>query len=324
MITNTFTKVLLQRSLLLQAAGVAMAAGSAAYYFTHPQRVVAELPPDLSSGAQDVYLLARDGARLHAVWLPGPCGSGASPFERTIVHHHGFNGSGGVVLARKAFYRRGVLRLSGHEDDEPLLAWPLVRAGLARGYNFLLVDARSHGRSRGAWDASGAAAAHDLMGWVKWLRNEQGQLWVGLWGNSFGASVGLGLACRPAGGGFDAMVLDSPVITTRGVYGGLIHKPLYWVVQPVLRQLGNKDLQAQVQSAHPWMPILLIHGREDTHVPAWQSEQVYDHIHNPAAPERAGLWLVPGADHLEALEVAPDAYVRQTLDWFDHWFGGAQ
>ena len=36
------------------------------------------------------------------------------------------------------------------------------------------------------------------MGWATWLRTEHDQLWVGLWGNSFGASVGLALATRPA------------------------------------------------------------------------------------------------------------------------------
>lgn len=307
---------------MLQAVGAALTAGGSAYYLTHPQRVVAELPPDLAPGAQDVDLLAKDGARLHAVWLMGRCDPDDHPPERTVVHYHGFNSSGGVVLAREAFYRRGVLRRAGIQEGEPLLAWPLVRAGLARGYNFLLVDVRSHGRSRGAWDSSGVAATQDLLGWVKWLRIEQGQLWVGLWGNSLGATVGLGLACRPAGGGFDAMVLDSPVVTPTGVYAGVIHKPFYWAVQPVLHRLGNRDLLERLRAAHPWMPILLIHGREDTHVPVWQSEQAYASIHNPAAPERARLWLVPGAGHLEALEIAPDEYVRQTLDWFDQWFGG--
>ena len=65
----------------------------------------------------------------------------------------------------------------------------------------------------------------DLMGWVTWLRNTHDQLWVGLWGNSFGASIGLGLATRPVGGGFDAMVLDSPAVTADGIYSGVIQSP---------------------------------------------------------------------------------------------------
>ena len=67
------------------------------------------------------------------------------------------------------------------------------------------------------------------------------------------------------------------------------------------------------------MPILLIHGTADGHVPAWQSERVYEAISDPKHPERTELWLVPGATHLESLEVAEEEYVERTLVWFDKW-----
>ncbi len=158
------------------------------------------------------------------------------------------------------------------------------------------------------------------MRWVRWLREEHGQLWVGLWGNSMGASVGLTLAARPAGGGIDAMVLDSPAVSARGLYSGRVRPPAYWAIQPVILALANHQLLRDLRENHVWMPSLLIHGMADTHVPAWQSERVYRLIWDPEAPERAELWLVPGADHLEALEVAPEMYVEKTLDWFDRWF----
>ena len=298
-----------------------IAAGGASFYFTHPQRVVAELPPDLAVISQDVYRPAADGARLHAIWLPGRNSQDGRPHDRTIVHSHGFNSSAGVVLARSAFYQRGVLRLANPEDAAPLLAWPLVRSAHARGYNFLLVDTRAHGRSGGRWDTTGVRAMADLMGWVTWLRNTHDQLWVGLWGNSFGASIGLGLATRPASGGLDAIVVDSPAVTAEGIYSGVIQEPFYQAIQPVLRQLSSNLLMQRLEGERVWLPILLIHGMADTHVPAWQSQRAYEFIRNPEAPERTELWLVPGADHLEALEVAPDEYVQRTLDWFDRWFG---
>jgi alpha-beta hydrolase superfamily lysophospholipase len=297
-----------------------LAAGGATFYFTHPQRVVAELPPDLAAISQETYRTAQDGARLHAVWIVGRDQDGHL-HERTIVHSHGFNSSGGLLLARNAFYQRGVLRLANAEDAEPLMAWPLVRAALARGYNFLLLDSRAHGRSGGRWDMTGVRAMSDLLGWVTWLRQEHDQLWVGLWGNSFGASVGLGLATRPAGGGLDAMVLDSPAVMADGLYSGVLQEPFYEAIQPVIRQLTNTELARRLEMERVRMPILLIHGEADTHVPAWQSRRVYDLIRVPEAPERTELWLVPGADHLESLEAAPEMYIQRTLDWFDHWFG---
>ena len=77
----------------------------------------------------------------------------------------------------------------------------------------------------------------------------------------------------------------------------------------------------RLEGERVWMPILLIHGTADTHVPVWQSQRAFEFIRNPETPERTELWLVPDADHLEALEVAPDEYVLRTLGWFDRWFG---
>jgi alpha-beta hydrolase superfamily lysophospholipase len=324
-----FPRLLLRRSLLLPAAGLGLAASATRYYLTHPKRAVVDLPEDLARHAEEVWLAAEDGVRLHGVWLAGREGM----CDRTIIHYHGYNSSGGLVLARRLIIPPAVQRsplrwiaetrlsaLAGG-DRAPVTGWPLVRAGLARGYNFLLADQRGHGRSEGPWDTRGRSQMSDLMGWVRWARQEHGQLWVGLWGNSIGASVGLWLATRPAGGGLDAMVLDSPAISPRGLYSGRIRPPVYWAVQPVIRALASRDLQQALTTTSVMMPILLIHGMEDTHVPSWQSTQAYQAIWQADAPDRADLWLVPGADHLAALEAAPDMYVQKTLDWFDRWFG---
>lgn len=313
--------LLLRRALWVPAAGAGLAATAVRYYLTHPQRVIVDLPADLAAASQHVHLHANDGARLHAVWIPSGARSTATQSERTLLHLHGYNASGGVLLSRVPPIERRPLHLPNGSVAAPLFAWPLVRAALARGYNLLLVDIRGHGRSSGPWDPKGVSVVSDLIGWARWLRYTQGQLWAGLWGNSFGAAVGLALAAKASGGGFDAMVLDSPAVTAEGLYSGLVRKPAYWAIQPVLYQLSNRSLKDQLAATRVWMPILLIHGAADRHVPAWQSERVYDLIRDAANPERAQLWLVPDADHLEALAVVEERYVARTLDWFDKWFG---
>ena len=121
------------------------------------------------------------------------------------------------------------------------------------------------------------------MSWARWLRDEHRQLWAGFWGNSFGGAVGLGLALLASGGGYDAMVLDSPVVMAEGVYSGVVLPPLYAAIRPVIQRLGNRELYHALQDHRPWMPILLIHGTADGHVPAWQSERVYESDSRPAA-----------------------------------------
>jgi fermentation-respiration switch protein FrsA (DUF1100 family) len=252
------------------------------------------------------------------MWIPAR-GLGGRPVDRTIVHHHGFNSCGGMLLARRAMFQRAAVPLPWGEQRESLCAWPVIEEGLRRGYNFLLLDARAHGKSGGAWDPTGVRVVSDAAHWARWLREEHHQLWAGLWGNSFGAAVGLALAVRPSGGGYDAMVLDSPVIMAEGVYSGAVTPPLYAAIRPVIERIGNRDLYPALQAHRPWMPILLIHGTADGHVPSWQSEKVYGLVRNPEQPERTELWLVPGASHLQSLEAAEEEYVRRVMDWFDKW-----
>ncbi len=320
-------RTLLGRSLLVQAAGAAIAAGGAAYYFTHPQRALVHLPEDLASRAESVTLAAADGAALRAWWIPGERQNGKS-CDRTVVHHHGFNGCAGVLMARQALLGRRPLRLPMGDNGEGAQTGPLAAARRARAWAGVTTSCWSthgHGRSEGPWDSSGVLQVSDAMQWAMWLHREQTQLWAGLWGHSYGAAIGLALAVRSSGGGYDAMVLDSPVLLAKGVYEGVIRKsapligePIYAVIQPVIQRVGNKTLYPMLQAHRPRMPILLIHGMEDGHVPAWQSEEAYELMHDEADPDRTALWLVPGA-RTSRLEVAAEEYVRRTLDWFDHW-----
>jgi pimeloyl-ACP methyl ester carboxylesterase len=295
-------------------AGEALATG-AAYYFTHPQRVVAEVPADLEPRSEEVTVTTRDGVRLRGVWLPAPGGRSS----RTIVHHHGYNASGGVLLSREPLLRLGVARKREDEEAAPLLAWPLVREGLARGYNFLLVDARAHGRSGGAWDPTGGREISDMLLWGRWLRVVQEQCWAGLWGHSFGASVGLALSLRAAGGGFDAMALESPVITPRGLYAAYLPRAVYQVVQPALLTFENPAFLAWLRQGRASVPVFLMHGAADRHVPIWQGRFAFEYLSARAAGDEVAFWAIPGADHLEGLQVAPEEYIHKTLAWFDRW-----
>jgi fermentation-respiration switch protein FrsA (DUF1100 family) len=119
------------------------------------------------------------------------------------------------------------------------------------------------------------------------------------------------------------MGLDTPVVSTTGLHSGLIRKPAYWLVKSGLRQMGTERLLEALRSSGVSAPVLLIHGLEDSHVPSWHSQQVHSLIWKATDPDRVTLWLVPGADHLESLEVVPELYVRRTLDWFDRWYGGS-
>ena len=207
--------------------------GGAAYYFTHPQRVVAELPPDLAGTAQDVHLTAQDGARLHAIWLPGRAGprADARPHHRARPRFQRQrrvwcwrarpSSSRGVPLPhlpkRPRWRRRAALRLA---------------AGARRRWHVATTSCWWTPGRTGNRAARGIPRADcqmsDLMGWTKWLREEHGQLWVGLWGHSFGAAVGL--AWRPGRPAAASMRWCSTARRSRrrASIPALLQRPLYW------------------------------------------------------------------------------------------------
>ena len=296
-----------QTASTLLGAGLAMS--GAYWYFTHPRRVVAKTPEDLRPHALDVYRTAPDGATLHAIWI---CASGAGS-DRTIIQHHGYNGAAGLLMA---------------DDHLPLMAWPFVRAARERNYNLLLIDARAHGLSEGPWDSDGGQLVADLAGWVRWLRREHHQLWIGLWGNSLGSMLGLLLAVRPAAGGLDVLVLDSMPVSADGLYSGLIGASAAVVVQPVVRRLTDGARRRVfpdgrlVAKSYGWPPVLLVHGERDRHVPVRHSELALKLLREAGGDGSCDFWRIPGADHLQGLHVAGAEYPDRVLSWFDRWFSG--
>ena len=59
------------------------------------------------------------------------------------------------------------------------------------------------------------------------------------------------------------------------------------------------------------VPVLLIHGSADNHIPSSQSEAL--HAANPGATE---LWIVAGAQHVSSILKEEDGYRRRVIAWF--------
>jgi len=57
-------------------------------------------------------------------------------------------------------------------------------------------------------------------------------------------------------------------------------------------------------------PVLLIHGREDSHIRVRRSERIA--ARNP----KIVLWEVPKADHCDAFSVSPKEFETKLIAWF--------
>ena len=236
-------------------------------------------------------IIARDGIPLEG-WLFTP---------RTP------NGAAVIVLHGVGDTRAGMM---GH-------AQILLQAG----YTVLAPDFRGHGASGGSIITYGVREAGDVHQWCDWLLARRPGLRLFGLGRSMGAGILLeSLRVEPR---FRAVVADCPFYTFRDIayyrLGQISHlgrAPLWPVVTfgfAYARVRYGVDLDRAspaeaVRSTH--IPILLIHGTRDTNIPPSHSERLY--ALNPASTR---LWLVEGAEHLDAMRVNPQLYVRTVLDW---------
>ena len=214
-----------------------------------------------------------------------------------------------------------VLLLHGVGDTR---AGSLSAAGflLRAGYTALLPDCRGHGASGGGFISYGIRETGDVRTWANWLFDHRPIARLYGWGASMGAAILLqSLPVEPR---FRAVVADSPFATFEEVaYDRLaqvsgICRPAFWPVVNIgllytraryglnLRQASPADAVRATR-----VPILLIHGTRDTHIPMRHSREL--HALNPAATE---FWEVPGAEHVESLSDHPRQYAQRVTEWF--------
>lgn len=259
------------------------------YFYTHPARQQARLPDDLPG--QHVWRTENDGVRLHAIWVDA--GS-----EATVIYHPGYGECAGTLFT--------------HAPGRAI--WDFVRAGRARGYNFLLLDPRGEGQSNG-WFGSTKRASADVAGWIAWLRAEKSQRRIQLWGVSLGAALGLAFLMGPDAESVEAAVLDSLLLSVRNT--GVLPLPLALIAQIALRIVDAPELGGRLHRTA--VPILFIHGQSDRITLPSNCEIAYNTLAAQGAGERVDIWLVPSAAHAEAEFYYPDEYAGRVFDWFDRW-----
>lgn len=181
------------------------------------------------------------------------------------------------------------------------------------GYNVLLTDERSHGKSEGNIISFGIKERFDALSWVYYSRarfSEGSQIF--LYGISMGAATAL-MACElnlPKS--VKGIIADCPfsspseiikkVSRDRGLPSGL----LYPFIKLGAMIFGGFNLErtsplSAVKKAK--IPILLLHGTEDSFVPASMSDKI------AAASERAEYVKIKDAPHALSILYDRDLYV---------------
>lgn len=224
---------------------------------------------------EDVWIQADDGIKLHGTYFPGEG-------KKLILAFHGYTSKG----------MSDYIGLSGYY--------------LSRGYGMLLVDERAHGESEGTYIGFGCLDRRDALKWLSYLEGRLGKdcsIW--LHGTSMGGSTVLMASGLPLPPCVKGIIADCGFTSAWEVFAHVLkaqyHLPAFPILQlsdqMVKRKAGYslKECNAREEVKRAKVPILLIHGDQDTFVPCGMCHQIYD-----ACASEKDLLIVKGAGHCEA------------------------
>jgi fermentation-respiration switch protein FrsA (DUF1100 family) len=281
-------------ALALLPIGITTLSASALLQMLHMPRTV---KPDWSK-AQVIQIEVQDHTALKAAWVESPTFAGSC-----VLSLHGAGG----------------WRARSHR----FLPWLLPA-----GYSVLAPDLRAQGESGGDTITYGLLEQHDAIAWTTWMRGHGCAKIYGM-GESLGASVLIMAAgLDPKAHVFEAIVAECPFAdlleAAEQRARGLFPFPATMAGPLATMAVGGGNLYVRATKglnfneaspvrsiARLAIPVLLIHGLNDTRTPPSHSQELAR-----ANPSHTQLWLVPGASHVGAYTTAPKEFKERVLGFF--------
>ena len=223
------------------------------------------------NNARDVYIRSKDGLKLRARWLPADRAVGS------ILLFHGY-------------------RSCSIADFSVII--PFYHS---LGFNLLLVDQRSHGKSEGKFITFGIKEHDDVLRWIDWHNESVGNLPVYLGGMSMGAATVLMAAGRDLPGNVKGVCADCGFTDPYEIVGRIMRSqrippfPLLdiaGIYTKVFAGFGLREYSTLTAMKNCRIPVLLIHGLSDDFVPCEMSKRAFE-----ACVAEKQLILVENAGH---------------------------
>ena len=230
-----------------------------------------------------------EGYLLHVQLLKAPSGSG-----RYVIITHGITDNRAGALKYARFYRD-------------------------LGYNCIIYDLRGHGENERTYTTYGKKEGKDLALLIGDTRKRYSDLTVlGIHGESLGAATTvMSLRYHPS---VAFAVADCGYSDIENVLRNILKRMKLPGYLAVMQDLGLRirygcsfrDMRPVDALADSDVPIMFIHGEDDSLIPAGNSQTMYD-----AAKGYKEIHIIPGAEHAVSAIVAPelyDQYLRSFLD----------
>ena len=251
-----------------------------------------------SEHSGDRWMDSHDGLKLHALYLPQQ-----SESHKYAVLCHGY-GSIPLFMGRSAV----------HFYD--------------MGFNILAPAARAHEQSEGRYASMGWLERRDIVAWVDTLVEQDPEAQIILYGISMGgATVMMTAGEADLAPNVKCIIEDCGYTSVWDEFAGQLDELFGLPTFPVLDAaslvtqaragFGFKEASAVEQLKKTALPMLFIHGEDDTFVPYWMLDVVYDAC---ASGEKECL-SIPGAVHGEASWEDPELYWSTVEAFLEKYIG---
>ncbi len=248
---------------------------------------------------EEVSIKSKDGLKLNAYEIINPV-----PTNKWIITLHGYRGN----AEWKNFY-------AYHFYNE--------------GYNLLIPNARGCGSSEGNYIEMGYADRLDVLQWIQRLVDRDPSCQIVLHGVSMGGATVMMTTGEKLPSNVKAAVEDCGYTSVweelsyvghkgSGIPKGLINIALSSASLISKVKTGNyySDMSAVKQLKKSTTPTLFIHGEEDSFVPFYMLDQVYN-ANDRIEKEKL---VIPGAAHAYASTIDPDLYYSTIYNFINRYW----
>lgn len=235
---------------------------------------------------EHIVIKAYDGIELHAEYFPAE-----NPSDKLVICNHGYTGRG--------------------MKDCPSIAVFFHKIG----YDCLIVDHRAHGNSGGDYVGFGILDRFDCRSWIKYVEKRfDKQKQILLYGVSMGATTVLMTSAFPdVADSVKAVIADCAFTSPYDVFKHILKRDYHMPEFPIMNinnamcrkkvGYGFDDYSTLDALRDTDIPILFIHGKEDTFVPVWMTEKNYRTCYSEKE-----IMLVDNAGHAASYFENPPAY----------------